>query len=31
LQGLKDIQDDEDRARFAGGALSMTTDYGELT
>tara|TARA_R110000765_G_scaffold93492_2_gene176304 strand:+ start:1598 stop:2227 length:630 start_codon:yes stop_codon:yes gene_type:complete len=31
LQGLKDIQDDEDRARFAGGALSLTTDYGELT
>ncbi len=31
LQGLRDIQADEDRARFAGGALSLTTDYGELT
>ena len=31
LQGLKDIQDDEDRARFAGGALNLTTDYGEVT
>ena len=29
--GLKEINDDEDRAKFGAGALTLTTQIGELT
>jgi hypothetical protein len=31
LKGIQDIQNDEDRSRFGGGTLTLTTDFGELT
>ena len=31
VAGLKQINDDEDRAKFGAGALTLTTQFGELT